>query len=139
MNKKWTLYLVILGLILAATGCDPEPGQAAAPSETNEAAAPSENKQTPEVENDYPPRLRFIGGHTDPLTAKTVDELKALLAQQLEAIGGWQGVKETLALDLVPQATSFMQSACPHCREQHLQRLNQIEERFRAARRIKPD
>jgi hypothetical protein len=35
----------------------------------------------------------------------------------------------------IKQATRKHLLTCPHCREQHLQRLNQIEQRFQAARR----
>lgn len=65
--------------------------------------------------NAYPRSLRFVGGYTDPLTYKGVEELRMLVEQQIEDLGGWQGVQETLAAELWVHGLNWVGCACPGC------------------------
>lgn len=62
----------------------------------------------------------------------TCDECFALLEYYSSRAADGEDFEE------IKQATRKHLAACPHCREQHLQRLNQLEERFQAIRRKTP-
>lgn len=62
-----------------------------------------------------PAAITFVGGYTDPLASKKIDELKALAEQQIKDVGGWAGVQEALAEPLWVQGENWVGCACPAC------------------------